>query len=34
LVEMAVKSMEMAEEVTVSMEMAPGALPRLGRVPE
>jgi hypothetical protein len=31
---MAVKSMEMAEEATASMEMAPGALPHLGRVPE
>jgi hypothetical protein len=34
LVEMAVKSMEMAEEVTTSMEMALGALPRSGRVLE
>jgi hypothetical protein len=34
LVEMAVKSMEMAEEATASMEMAPGALLRPGRVPE
>jgi hypothetical protein len=33
-VEMAVKSMETVEEATVSMEMAPGALPRPGRVPE
>jgi hypothetical protein len=33
-VEMAVKLMETAVEVTVSMEMAPGALPRLSRVPE
>jgi hypothetical protein len=32
--EMAVKSMETAEEVTTSMEMAPGALPRPGRVPK
>jgi hypothetical protein len=31
---MAVKSMEMAEKATASMEMAPGALPRPGRVPE
>jgi hypothetical protein len=31
LMEMAVKSMETAME---SMEMAPGALPRPGRVPE
>jgi hypothetical protein len=30
--EMAVKSMETAEEATVSMEMALGALPRPGRV--
>jgi hypothetical protein len=29
LVEMAVKSMETAEEATSSMEMAPGALPVL-----
>jgi hypothetical protein len=29
-----VKSMEMAVEATASMEMAPGALPRPGRVPE
>jgi hypothetical protein len=34
LVEMAVKSMETVEEATASMEMAPGALPRPGRVPE
>jgi hypothetical protein len=34
LEEMAVKSMEMAEEATASMEMAPGALPRPGSVPE
>jgi hypothetical protein len=34
LVEMAVKSMETAVEATASMEMAPGALPRLDRVPE
>jgi hypothetical protein len=34
LVEMAVKSMETAEEATASMEMALGALPRPGRVPE
>jgi hypothetical protein len=34
LVEMAVKSMETAEEATTLMEMAPGALPRPGRVPE
>jgi hypothetical protein len=33
-VEMAVKSMETAVEATTSMEMAPGALPRLGRVLE
>jgi hypothetical protein len=32
LVEMAVKSMEMMVEATASMEMAPGALPRPGRV--
>jgi hypothetical protein len=32
--EMEVKSMEMAVEVMESMEMAPGALPRPGRVPE
>jgi hypothetical protein len=31
---MAVKSMETAEEMTTSMEMAPGALPHPGRVPE
>jgi hypothetical protein len=31
---MAVKSMETAVEVTASMEMAQGALPRAGRVPE
>jgi hypothetical protein len=31
---MAVKSMEMAKEATASMEMAPGALPRPGRVLE
>jgi hypothetical protein len=34
LKEMAVKSMETAVEAIASMEMAPGALPRLGRVPE
>jgi hypothetical protein len=34
LVEMAVKSMEMAVEATTSMEMAPGAIPRPGRVPK
>jgi hypothetical protein len=34
LMEMAVKSMETAMEATVSMEMAPGALPHPGRVPE
>jgi hypothetical protein len=34
LVEMAVRSMETAVEATASMEMAPGALPRPGRVPE
>jgi hypothetical protein len=34
LVEMAVKSMETAMEAMESMEMAPGALPRPGRVPE
>jgi hypothetical protein len=34
LVEMAVKSMETAVEATASMEMAPGALPHPGRVPE
>jgi hypothetical protein len=32
--EMAVKSMEMAVEAMELMEMAPGALPRPGRVPE
>jgi hypothetical protein len=32
--EMAVKSMETAVAVMESMEMAPGALPRPGRVPE
>jgi hypothetical protein len=32
--EMAVKSMETAVEAMESMEMAPGALPRPGRVPE
>jgi hypothetical protein len=32
--EMAVKSMETAVEAMESMEMAPGALPRSGRVPE
>jgi hypothetical protein len=32
--EMAVKSMEMAVEAMESMEMAPGALPHPGRVPE
>jgi hypothetical protein len=31
---MAVKSMETAEEATVSMEMAPRALPHPGRVLE
>jgi hypothetical protein len=31
---MAVKLMEMAVEPMASMEMAPGALPHLGRVPE
>jgi hypothetical protein len=31
---MAVKSMETAVEVIASMEVAPGALPYLGRVPE
>jgi hypothetical protein len=31
---MAVKSMEMAEEATASMEMALGALPHTGRVPK
>jgi hypothetical protein len=34
LVEMAVKSMETAEEATASMEMAPRALPHPGRVTE
>jgi hypothetical protein len=34
LMEMAVKSMEMAVESMESMEMAPGALPHPGRVPE
>jgi hypothetical protein len=32
--EMAVKSMEMVVEAMESMEMAPGALPRPGRVLE
>jgi hypothetical protein len=32
--EMAMKSMETAMEAMESMEMAPGALPHLGRVPE
>jgi hypothetical protein len=32
--EMVAKSMEMAVEAMESMEMAPGALPRPGRVPE
>jgi hypothetical protein len=32
--EMAVEAMEMAVEAMESMEMAPGALPRPGRVPE
>jgi hypothetical protein len=32
--EMAVKSMEMVVDGMASMEMAPGALPHLGRVPE
>jgi hypothetical protein len=32
--EMAVMSMEMVMEAMESMEMAPGALPRPGRVPE
>jgi hypothetical protein len=32
--EMAVKSMETAVEAMASMEMAPGPLPRPGRVPE
>jgi hypothetical protein len=31
---MAVKSMETAVEAMESMEMAPGTLPRPGRVPE
>jgi hypothetical protein len=34
LVEMVVKLMETAVEMVASMEMAPGELPRLGRVPE
>jgi hypothetical protein len=34
LMEMAVESMETAVEAMESMEIAPGALPRLGRVPE
>jgi hypothetical protein len=34
LMKMAVKSMEMAAESMESMETAPGAIPRLGRVPE
>jgi hypothetical protein len=34
LMEMAVKSMETAVEAMESMKMAPGALPRPGRVPE
>jgi hypothetical protein len=34
LMEMAVKSMETVVEAMASMEMAPGALPRPGRVPE
>jgi hypothetical protein len=34
LIEMAVRSMEMAVEVMESMEMDLGALPRPGRVPE
>jgi hypothetical protein len=34
LVEMAMKSMETTVEATASMEMAPGALPRPGRVPK
>jgi hypothetical protein len=34
LKEMAVKSMETAVEAMASMEMALGALPHLGRVPE
>jgi hypothetical protein len=32
--EMAIKSMETAVEAKESMEMAPGELPRPGRVPE
>jgi hypothetical protein len=32
--DMAAKSMEMAVELMESMETAPGALPRPGRVPE
>jgi hypothetical protein len=32
--EMAMKSMETAVDAMESMEMAPGALPRPGRVPE
>jgi hypothetical protein len=32
--EMALESMETAVEAMESMEMAPGALPRPGRVPE
>jgi hypothetical protein len=32
--EMVVQSMEMAVEAMESMEMAPGVLPRLGRVPQ
>jgi hypothetical protein len=32
--EMAIKSMETAVEAMESMEMAPGALPRSGKVPE
>jgi hypothetical protein len=34
LMEMAVKSMETVVEAMESMEMAPGALPHPGRVPE
>jgi hypothetical protein len=34
LMEMAVDSMESAVEAMESMDMAPGALPRPGRVPE
>jgi hypothetical protein len=34
LVEMAVKLMDTAEEATMSMEMALGALSRHGKVPE